>query len=291
MIYLLLSILASTLIFVVFKLFTRFKINTLHAIVFNYFVACICGVIGYGKPIVLSEIPQYEWFYYTLGLGALFIIVFNLMALTTQRSGLSVVSVATKMSLVIPILFGLIYYKESLGIYKGIGMLLALVAVYLASIKNSDGLVVKRSYLIFPVLVFLGSGIIDTSIKFLEDSFVADGDIALFSSTIFAAAALIGISIISIKGITGGSKFEFKNIIGGLALGIPNFFSIYFLIKTLRSDLFDSSGIFTVNNVGIVMLSTLVGIILFNEKLLTKNWIGIILAIISIMLVAVGQFL
>lgn len=291
MIYLALSILASTLIFVIFKLFARFKINTLHAIVVNYIVACSCGIVAYGKAIPITEIPNYEWFYYTLGLGALFIIVFNLMAVTTQRSGLSVVSVATKMSLVIPILFGLIYYRESLGIYKGIGMILALVAVYLASIKNSDGLVVKRKNLIFPILVFLGSGIIDTSIKYLEDSFVADGDISIFSSTIFAAAAIIGITVISIKGIVGGAKFQFKNILGGIVLGIPNYFSIYFLVKALRSGLFDSSGIFTINNVGIVMLSTLIGILLFGEKLLPKNWAGIILAIISIFLVALGQFL
>lgn len=290
MIFLALSILASTLIFVVFKLFSIFKINTLHAIVVNYVVACSCGLIAFQKPLVIGNIPSYDWFYYTLGLGALFIIVFNLMAITTQRSGLSVVSVATKMSLVIPILFGLIYYKESLGIYKGVGMLLALVAVFLASVKNSDGITVKPSNLIFPILVFLGSGIIDTSIKFLEDSFVADGDIALFSATIFATAAVIGVLVISFKAIARGSKFEFKNIIAGIVLGVPNYFSIYFLVRSLRSGLFDSSGIFTVNNVGIVTLSTLAGIVLFREKLLPKNWVGIILAIISIFLVTLGQF-
>ena len=67
----------------------------------------------------------------------------------------------------------------------------------------------------------------------------------------------------------------------------PNYFSIYFLVKTLRSDILDSSGIFAINNVSIVTLSTFTGIILFKEKLIRKNWIGIILAILSIILISI----
>jgi drug/metabolite transporter (DMT)-like permease len=275
----------------VFKLFSQFKINTLHAIVVNYFVACASGIIAYSKPIIISEIPQYDWFYYTLGLGALFIIVFNLMAITTQRSGLSVVSVATKMSVVIPVLFGLWYYKDSLGPYKAVGIILALVAVYLASVKKKNGLKIQPKNLIFPILVFLGSGIIDTSIKYLEGSFVAETDVPLFSATIFSAAFSIGIVILCVQKARGKFQFQWKNILGGIALGIPNYYSIYFLVKALRSGLFDSSGIFTVNNVAIVMLSTVVGIVLFKERLLLKNWIGIMLAIVSIFLIALEKLI
>ncbi|MDG1658691.1 MAG: EamA/RhaT family transporter, partial [Crocinitomicaceae bacterium] len=44
MIALLLSVLSSSLIFVIFKLFARFKIDTFQAIVVNYFMAFIIGV-------------------------------------------------------------------------------------------------------------------------------------------------------------------------------------------------------------------------------------------------------
>jgi drug/metabolite transporter (DMT)-like permease len=289
-IYLALSILSSVTIFVIFKLFSRYQINTLHAIVINYIVACSSGIIAYEGPINFSKIPSYDWFFYTLGLGALFIIVFNLMAITTQRSGLSVVSVATKMSVVIPIIFGLVYYKESFGVYKIIGVLLALIAVYLASIKKRDGLTISTKSFVLPLLVFIGSGIIDTSIKFLENSFVAENDVPIFSATIFGSAALLGLIILGFKAVQGNFTFQVKNVLGGIALGIPNYFSIFFLVKALRSDLLDSSGIFTVNNVAIVMISTLFGIILFKESLSSKNWIGILLAIVSIFLVTLSGF-
>ena len=122
MIYLLLSIIASTIIFIIFKLFEKFNINILQAIVVNYCIAFTTGILAYKGTITISQLPNLDWFYYTLVLGALFIIVFNLMAITTQRSGLSVVSVATKMSVVIPVLFGLLYYNENLGAIKLFGI-------------------------------------------------------------------------------------------------------------------------------------------------------------------------
>jgi len=289
MMFLALSIIASTLIFVIFRLFASYNINTLQAIVVNYFVACSCGVIGYQNSIELSAIPKYNWFYYTLALGALFIIVFNLMAITTQRSGLSVVSVATKMALVIPIAFGLWYYKEPLGPFKAAGIVLALIAVYLVAVKKDSGIILQKRNLVFPMLVFLGSGLIDTSLNFLQNDFITDKSlIPLFSSTIFMTAGVIGIMVLVVQKIKGVLVLEFKNIIAGIVLGIPNYFSIYFLVKALRSDLFDSSGIFTINNVGIVIISTLLGIVFFKEQLSIKNWIGITLAVISIALVSLA---
>ena len=287
MIYLLLSIIASTIIFIIFKLFEKFNINILQAIVVNYCIAFTTGILAYKGTITISQLPNLDWFYYTLVLGALFIIVFNLMAITTQRSGLSVVSVATKMSVVIPVLFGLLYYNENLGAIKLFGIGIALIAVYLTSNKSDQRTVINRKLIVLPILVFVGSGIIDTSIKFLEDAYVANNDVPLFSAIIFLAAAIIGFIIIIIQVMSGSFKFEFKNVIAGICLGVPNYFSIYFLVKTLRSDILESSGIFAINNVSIVTLSTFAGIFIFKEKLIKKNWIGIGLAILSIILISI----
>lgn len=286
MIYLLLSILASTIIFINFKLFERFNINILQAIVVNYFVAFITGMIAYDGQVKISQIPSLDWFYFTLILGALFIIVFNLMAITTQQSGLSVVSIATKMSVVIPVLFGLCYYKESLNGIKLTGIIIALIAVYLASNKSNEGIRIERKLFFLPISVFIGSGVIDTSIKYLEDTYVDHNDVPLFSAIIFLAAALVGLILIGFQVVKRNFKFDFKNIIAGVCLGIPNYFSIYFLVKTLRSDILESSGIFAINNVAIVTLSTFTGILLFKEKLIRDNWIGIFLAILSIILIS-----
>ncbi|GAA4325980.1 hypothetical protein GCM10023115_39640 [Pontixanthobacter gangjinensis] len=286
MIYLLLSVLSSTVIFVVFRLYKRFGVNTLQAIIVNYFVACTVGFFGYIENTSFGHVPSESWFPGALMLGFLFIAVFNLAAITTQKSGMSVVAVATKMSVAIPVLFGIFLYNESTGILKILGIILALAAVYLTSIKSKEGISIKSKNLVFPLLVFLGSGIIDTSLKYLETNYVSETDVGLFSSTIFATAGIIGTIILIVQGLMGRLKINFKNILGGIALGIPNYFSIYFLVLALRSKGFDSSTIFTMNHVAIVTVSTLLGILLFQERLIPKNWIGLGLAILSIILVA-----
>lgn len=284
MIYLLLSIAASTLLFIIFKLFNVYKINTFQAIVVNYAVACVCGLLSYDSKIKTSDIINSEWFYGAIGLGFLFISVFNLMALTAQKNGLSVASVASKMSVIIPIIFGIYMYNESAGFQKIIGIILALIAVYLASVKSKSAINFKQN-LALPLLVFIGSGIIDTSIKYLETTYVPENGIPIFSATIFSFAFIIGILMVIFKVIRKQFQFDSKSIIGGIALGIVNYYSIFFLLKALNVEGNESSTLFTINNVGIVMLSTLVGLLAFKETISRKNWIGIGLAIVAIILV------
>lgn len=284
MIYLLLSIVASTLLFIIFKLFNVYKINTFQAIVANYAVACIYGLMSYDSDINTNDIVNSEWFYGAIGLGFIFISVFNLMALTAQKNGLSVASVASKMSVIIPIIFGVYVYNESAGFQKIIGIVLALVAVYLSSVKSKTTINFKKN-LALPLLVFIGSGIIDTSIKYIETKYVPENGIPIFSATIFSFAFTIGIIMVVIKVVRGKFQFDPKSIIGGIGLGIVNYYSIFFLLKALNTEGNESSTLFTINNVGIVMLSTLVGLLVFKEHISRKNWIGIGLAIVSIILV------
>ncbi len=283
MIYLLLSILSSTAIFVVFKLIDKYNTNTLQAIVVNYFTAFICGALLYDGQIILSNILQTEWFIAALFLGVLFIAIFYVMALTAQKNGLSVASVASKMSVIIPILFGIYIYNESIGAQKTTGIILALVAVYLTSIKQKEKTVLTKS-IFLPIILFLGSGIIDTSVN----HFAPNDKIPLFSATIFGVAAIIGCFLLAITSITNKSRFKTKSLLLGIILGIVNYSSIFFLLKALRVEGFESSSVFTINNVVIVALSTLIGLLLFKEQISAKNWIGISLALVSILLVTLA---
>jgi len=281
-----LSILFSSLIFVIFKLFDTHKVQTIYAIIINYITACLVGILFYNKPIQLYEIPKNDWFYGTLFLGVLFILIFNLMAKTSQRLGVSVASVATKMSLVIPVILGLILYSEKLSFLKSVGIVMALAAVYFASVKDTP-IAIQRKSLLLPMMVFLGSGIIDASIKYMEENHVSTNEFPIFSATVFGTAACTGILFVLLRSFDKPLKLNFKNVLGGIALGIPNFFSIFFLLRALQNETLNSASIFTINNVAIVMFSTLLGIVLFKEKISFKNWGGIVLAVISIILVAI----
>jgi drug/metabolite transporter (DMT)-like permease len=235
----------------------------------------------------VNDIVTADWFWGAFIMAFIFIIVFNLMALTAQRNGVSVASVASKMSVIIPVIFGVYMYNEGLGISKIIGVMLALLAVYLTASKSNSQTNLKKG-LLLPILLFIGSGTIDTSIKYIETMYVPENGIPIFSATIFFISAIIGVLILIVMGIQKKFKWNYQSIIGGCVLGVVNFYSMFYLLKALQYEGIESSTIFTVNNVAIVMLSTLIALILFKERILLKNWIGIGVAIISIILVTLA---
>ena len=286
MIFLLLSILFSTSLFIIFKYFNTYKVNTLQAIVVNYIVAFGLGVFSANAVNRVPTIPQQPWIYGAIALGALFISIFFVMASTAQNNGVSVASIAGKMSVVIPIIAGIVLYSEAVTFIKVIGILVALIAVYLSSAKENTS--ENKGNLLFPILLFLGSGVIDTTLKYVETNYVNTDEVAFFSGSLFGFAAVFGLLILLIKPLFKKEKFELKSIVAGIVLGIPNYYSIVFLIKALQNKNFESSVLFTVNNVGIVIASTLVGFFLFKEQFSLKNKIGVGLAILGIILVTIA---
>lgn len=282
MIYIILSIVINALLFIIFKLFKRFNVNTFQAILFNYIFAFILAMSSSKSDYGMAEIPQQNWFFGACILGFLFISIFNVMANTVQKIGLSVTAIAGKMSVVIPIIVGLIVYKESLGAFKLIGILFALVAVFLASIKEDVKL--NKEYIYLPVILFLGSGILDALLKYFEKQSVSDNETATYTGTIFFIAFILGIIRVIFQTIKSKFKFQLKNLIAGIVLGVPNYYSIFFLLKALKTNDLESSTVFTINNVGIVLFSTIVGLLLFQEKLSKRNIIGVFFAMCAIVL-------
>ena len=284
MIYLILSILFNSVLFVIIKLFAKYNIDALQALVINYLVAFLVGLFFLDNHFVPAEIISYDWFKGSLFLGFVFISTFYSTTITSQRNGLSVASVASKMSVIIPITLGVILYDETLNFIKIIGIILALVAVYFTS-KKETGEIKKVDGLLFPILVFLGAGTIDSSLKYLQTFHVPANQIGLFSSITFFCAFSVGILTILFLSIFGKIQFSSRNILGGITLGLPNYFSLYFLVRMLESKVFESATLFTIHNIAIVIVSTFIGILFFKERISMRNAFGIGLALFALFLV------
>ena len=252
----------------------------------NYIVAFSMGFLLAERQIPIAEIPLEPWFTGALFLGALFVSIFFVMAMTAQKNGVSVTSIAGKMSVVVPVIFGIILYNESVTFLKLVGILIALSAVYLSSVKEQSS--EKNGTLFLPVLLFIGSGTIDTLLKYIQENYVADEDVSIFSGSLFGIAAIFAFFILVIKTVKKRTAFGLKNILAGIILGVPNYYSIIFLIKALQNKNFESSTLFTINNVAIVVVSTLVGLLFFKEKFSVKNKIGVAMAILGIVLVTIA---
>lgn len=284
MLYLFLSILFNTLPFVIFKLFAKYDIDVLQALVANYLTASLVGFLFLEESTPLIEIGDQNWFVGSIILGIIFIVNFYFTTLAMQRNGLSVVTVASKMSVIIPVGLGVFLYNESVGLIKVIGIGIALLAIYFTSMKESSTSR-KANYLFYPILVFFGAGIIDSSLKYLQTFYIPANKIQLFTSFTFLIAFLIGVLALLYKCITSKIVINRKNIVGGIILGIPNYFALYFMVKMLEAKAFESATLFTIHNIAIVIVSTFVGILFFKETISKRNAFGIGLALFALFLV------
>ncbi len=287
MINLLLSVLFTTSLGIILKLFERSKLDVFQAIVFNYISCVITGAI------VQQSVPDYinyskqSWFVYAVILGCSFIFFFNIMGYIVKHMGITVMFVANKLSLVIPVSAAFFIFHEEATFFKIIGILIALLAVVFTSLKEEEN---KHTFninqMLWPILLFAGSGMNDTIVKYAQAFHMHDADNAPFNITIFSAAAISGGCILIFLLLTKKSILNFKSIVGGLLLGIPNYFSMHFLIKALSIQGYGSSVIFPLNNIGVVAASAIIALLFFHEKLSKLNIIGIALAILSIVIIA-----
>jgi len=276
MISLTLTILFTVSLFIFFKEFEKRNINTHQAITFNYLTASIIAILLYGNSICLTDIVNTSWIYPTIALGVFFVVMFNIMAKTTQQLGISIASIASKMSLVIPVIAALLFQRNiNLSIYNYIGILLALIAIFLTFKKKQK----TQKSLKIAIFLFFGAGILDSFLDYIREKHLESiNDFNLFIILIFFIAFFTGFVIIIIK----RNKISFKNIIGGVLLGIPNYFSIYFVLLSLES--LGGAVVFPVLNIGVVLISTIISYLVYKENLNKENWFGIVLACVSIFL-------
>lgn len=289
MIYLLVSILLNVWIFVAFRSYKKFRIPTLQAVVINYFVCSFVGVIYvWNDNLVIGEIIAARWFPVALLLGIVFIITFYAIATTTQKSGVTVASIASRMSLVVPVVFALFIFdldSKKFDVLNYMGIFMAVVAVILASLKANGQKAYQKGHpivMLLPGLIFVFQGAIDTIINYANLKLIPAGDTAIFPVIIFATAGLAGVVFLVIK----KEKIQAKSFVGGLYLGIPNYFSVYFILRALTAFNNDGAILFPVLNTGIIVLSTFVAVYVFKEKIRKVNIAGVIIAIISIYFVS-----
>lgn len=283
--YLLLSIFFSTFILVIFRMFKRYNVNTFQAIVFNYVIAFGVGFSIYGDEWRPEHLDQGTWIPYAFIIGALFISLFLLMGKSSQENGIGITSVTVKMSLAIPVAMAIFLYNENIYLTKILGIIGALIGVFLITFKRKSERQKKSpGNIIYLPILFLGSGLLDTLLNYVERIASGDLSLALFSAIGFGIAGAIGFVVLFGALFTGKQHFAWRNVVGGIVLGIPNFFSIYFLMMAVRYPGLDDSVTYAINNAGIVMASFIVGIIAFKESTTPLKIVGGVVSIIAILL-------
>lgn len=279
MISFILCLIFSVSILVVFRLLEKLKIDNLQAILISYFISAFAALIVSDKDISISEIPTQDWFYYTFIIGASFFIGFNMFALSTQKAGLALTSVASNISVIIPVSFALLLYGEQLNLGQILGLLIALIAIVLV-FKPANKSKFSFTVILFPLGLFIISGANNSLMKHVEYLGAMQKPM-LFLGLIFSVAFFISLIFYIFQ--KNKKPITLKGALAAITLGIFNFSSTYFFLSSLNQ--FESSVFFPIYNLSFIGTAALLGVFIFKEKLKLINWLGLILAIFAIILI------
>lgn len=280
--YIILAVTASTIIIVLLKILSRLKVNIFNAILINYVVASAFGYLGDEGTLQIGLIFSKPWFWLAIVAGFLFILGFNLFALSAQHAGVALTGMASRISLIVAVTFGIVVFGDKPGWTQLIGIL-AGIAAFVMTFYRKGLTRFNRKFVLLPLALLMVHGFSDLLMKVGQHYYIA-GDFNQFLSTVFVAALCFGILYFPFSKARQ-QKFSYRVIPAGIVLGIVNWYSGYFLLLAL--DRFDVSLVIPIINISIVAATALTGYFAFREKLSKVNWVGVGLALLAIFLMLI----
>ena len=275
MIYLILAILSSATIAIIMR-FAQQRINYPIGLLAGNYIVCSLMALLLSVPELQNITPQVLVLPTGLGIlnGALYLGSFALMQWNTRHNGVVLSSVFMKLGILVSTLLSVVWFGESPTLLQIIGFLLAVAAIVIINFQKGASLN-KKSWAL--LLMLLAAGMGDGMSKVYEVYGNSNFE-NLFLFFTFLAALLLCLILLARK----KERLGIKELCYGAALGIPNFLSSLFLLKSLT--VIPAVIAFPTVNVAVILVVSLAGFLLFREKLSRRQIIGGILICIALAL-------
>lgn len=264
-IFLVLALLSSLSIVLLLRVFENRGFDRYVIIASNYLVS---GSLGFFF-LSIKKFPDIEIIIFGAAIGLLFFISFSVFSLSLKRSGIASTVTFGRLSLAIPVAASILLWGENPSITDSLSLLMIFLIIILweKRVKNISPLL---------LLLFTLFGVIDASMKYFKIKF-PEVDNNVFLITLFYSALIWSWIFIFIA----RKKVKGSAIMNGLVLGVPNFFSSYFVLLALSSGI-PAYITFPFINIGVIISSAILGLLFFKEKLSPKRIILIALGIAAI---------
>ena len=276
---LIIAVLCSVAVSVLLKVARKRNITIQQAIAFNYIVALSLSWFLLKpdfKGLEFTDfIAQSENTPIFLVLGILLPSVFIIMSKAVEFAGIVRSDAAQRLSLFLPILAAFLIFHETLSQSKVVGIVLAFVGLFCLLSKPNQQSAVDFRGVLGLIGVWFGYGIIDILFKQVAKSGGA------FPTTLFIAFSLAA-CIMFIYLLFKRTQWNVESFVGGIILGVLNFFNILFYIKAHQSFGSNPTLVFAGMNIGVICLGTITGALIFKEKISKINWLGIAFSLCAI---------
>ena len=277
MLFLILTIICSTSLALILKHGSVKKSNILLLINGNYLTASVfaLGFIIYKGGFHFSLNATL----FAMALSVLFAETFVIYSKAISLAGTALATVSARLSVLIPVIFSIIFFNESPNIKMIFGFALAIVTLYLfyLSLKNHGTQEGRKGKYIYLFSLLVGIGFVDFSMKVFGQNFSVD-EKGTFVFLIFFFAFLYTLIRIQINKI----KFDKDTYKIGLILGFPNVLAIHFLLLALSS--LPAIIVFPIQNIGVIVLTAVAAYIFWKEKINLYGKIALAVGIAAILL-------
>ena len=284
MIFLALSIFCSVTVGVLFKLSKRYAINITQAITWNYLFAMVLSVVFFSPNFSNIRPSEFHAIYWALGI--LMPSIFIYLGLSVRYAGLARTDIAQRLSLLISLCAAYFLFKEHFDDYKKVGVLFGLVAIVLTMYRKSEQTAKANSWL-YLLLVFGGFGAADIMFKMVSQIQTVPYTTSLF--IIYTIAFLLSFAYLLYLTIAKKTRLQFINFICGCILGLFNFGNILFYLRAHREMAENPSTVFAAMNIGVILLGSLIGVLIFKERLSKWNYVGLLFALLAIVLITLSK--
>ena len=287
MIFVLLSVLSSLAIALILKFNETRSGNRLVLAGMNYVVAASLGFLLSDSLTSLS-IP---WFGFAALVGGGFVAGFLLLMRSIREIGLAVPASVARIATLGPVLLSVLFYAERPGPVETAGVvvgLLAFITLGVAQRQPTERFKLDTSSLLLLASLLLVMILNDFAMKVVQVNNVEE---ASFLLVVFGVAGIVcWATVISrryFSQISIGPTIQPRDLLLGATLGVPNYFSSYFLILALKE--LPASSVYPIVSASGVVLTTLAAVLLWRERPSRTAWLGIALAALAVALLGTGS--
>lgn len=271
MFYLILAIVSSTLISLIMRTSERYRDNALSMLAINYITCLVLALFTTPWDSVTLE-PV------SLGLGSLqgflYLTCFILLQYNISRNGIILSTTFMRLGVLVPTLCAIFLFDELPSVLQLIGFLLAILAIFLINgEKNSKPARAKWGL----ILLLLCGGTADVMSKLYEENGSQElKSMYILSTFVIASVLCTLLALVKKQHVTK------KDLLCGIALGLPNYFAAVFLLNALHSV--PAIIAYPTFSVSTIITVAICGLIFFHEKISRRQVMAIGLILISLLL-------
>ncbi len=280
--YLLLAIVSSASMSIVMKCFPAGEGNRYAIILGNYLTCVVVGFLMLPDKTVFGQTMPVTLICGIIG-GILFVAGLVTQQLSIERNGAILSSAFARLGLLVPLAISIVAFREMPTVLQILGIVLVIAAVIVISGKDSAQTSVKIRPLLL-ILVLLCCGSAEAMSKIFEKIGERSQD-ELFILYIFAFASVLT-AVLLVLEARKGKRIHAKDLLAGIAVGIPNYYASALLLKALVG--LPAILVYPSFSTGVILLVTLVSALIFKERPGRRGFLGLALILAAIVLLNVG---